>query len=276
VKDTSVVAPSEFVRYTLGKRLRMLQTYDSVLLCFDPSAYDQIKRQSRGRIFGGLTGELYLLPNRLAVAGHLGIGCPAAAAFLEELIACGFRRFITIGSAGTLHRDLKFADPVLCSGAFSDEGTSRHYPGSGRPARPDRTLLRQISRWFRERGQLLVPGLAWTTDAPYRETLQKAERFRAAGAAVVEMEASALFNVARFRGVRLASVFVISDSIAGGKWEPAFQSDAVRDKLWLVAKETLNFLTVEHDRCVTKPRSTARAIDRTSSARPATARRFPQ
>jgi len=38
------------------------------------------------------------------------------------------------------------------------------------------------------------------------------------------MEASAMFKVARFRRVSVASVFVIGDSIADGRWTLGFNS----------------------------------------------------
>jgi hypothetical protein len=42
------------------------------------------------------------------------------------------------------------------------------------------------------------------------------------------MEAAALFAVAEVRGLRLASAFVISDSLAELVWEPRFHDPAVQ------------------------------------------------
>jgi len=44
----------------------------------------------------------------------------------------------------------------------------------------------------------------------------------------VEMEAAALFAVAEVRGLRLASAFVISDSLAELVWNPRFHDPAVQ------------------------------------------------
>jgi uridine phosphorylase len=44
----------------------------------------------------------------------------------------------------------------------------------------------------------------------------------------VEMEAAALFAVAEVRGLRLASAFVISDSLADLVWSPRFHDPAVQ------------------------------------------------
>ena len=59
----------------------------------------------------------------------------------------------------------------------------------------------------------------WTTDAPYRETRAKVERRVAEGCVTVEMEAAALFAVARFRDVPLGMMFMTSDNLSGDQWD---------------------------------------------------------
>jgi uridine phosphorylase len=238
----AILEASSFVEYTLKKSVVRLKAYDTVLFCFDPGIYSKLKRRFKGQVLHGLTGELYLSRNGVALAGLMGIGCPAAVAFMEELVACGMRRFISLGTAGALHLDRPFADVMICSGALTDEGTSRHYLRHQFLSKPTRRLTTQIVRWLTKRNIPFTRGKTWTTDAPYRETKAKLNRFRAAGAQVVEMEACAMFNVACFRKVSLASVFIISDSIAYGRWHPGFNSAGVKEKSLLVAKELLKFL----------------------------------
>jgi len=238
----AILEPADFVTYTLRRKLAQLKAYESVLFCFDPDTYAKLKRRFQGQVFRGLTGELYLMRNRVALAGKFGIGCPSVAAFMEELIACGMHRFIGLGTAGALQPGRPMAEVILCSGALSDEGTSRHYPGFQRLAKPSPKLTSQLDRWFAARRLPFARRRAWTTDAPYRETMEKLDRFLAAGAEVVEMEASAMFNVARFRKVTLAHVFVVGDSIANGKWSPGFHSGAVKRNSFRVAEELVRFL----------------------------------
>ena len=84
---------------------------------------------------------------------------------------------------------------------------------------------------LRESGLAFRPGVSWTIDTPYRETVAEARHYQAEGVLCVEMEAAALFAVAEVRGLRLASAFVISDSLADLVWEPRFRDPAVRDGL---------------------------------------------
>lgn len=235
----SILEPLSFVKYALGNRLSRLKNHHTVLFCFDAGIYAKLKRTFGGSIFSGLTGELYLMDNKIALAGKFGIGCPAVIAFLEELAACGIRRFVGIGSAGALHRKIKIGDVGLCTGAFSDEGTSAHYPGYEYFSKPTRTLTTRLAIWFKQRQLPFVKGKAWTIDTPYREIKQKLEYFLNAGADVVEMEACAMFNVAHFRKVAVANVFVVGDSISGGIWKPAFRSKDIQQKSQLVAREII-------------------------------------
>lgn len=239
----SIVEPLMFVQYALRNRKDKLKDHHSVLLCFDPGTYGKIKKMFRGSIFSGLTGELYLMDNKIAIAGNFGIGCPATIAFIEELAACGIRRFIGIGSAGALHNGLKHGDLILCTGAFSDEGTSKHYPGHKSFSKPSHIFNSKLDNWFQKKDLFFAKGKTWTTDAPYRETKQQLEYFLDLGADVVEMEASAMFNVGKFRKLDITSVFIVGDSIAGGRWSPGFISKDIEKKSLSVAREIVTFLS---------------------------------
>ena len=51
--------------------------------------------------------EQVLTKGKVAIAGNFGIGAPVAGTILEELIAFGVKRFISIGTAGTLQKNIK-------------------------------------------------------------------------------------------------------------------------------------------------------------------------
>jgi len=78
---------------------------------------------------------------------------------------------------------------------------------------------------------LITEGRTWTTDAPYRETKSKVINLQQQGVLCVEMETSALFAVAEFHKVNIASIFVISDSLADLTWKPHFFSAKVSKSL---------------------------------------------
>ena len=59
----------------------------------------------------------------------------------------------------------------------------------------------------------------WTTDAFYRETKEKIKLRQLEGCLAVEMEASALFAVAEFRGVPLAELLYAADDVSDDIWD---------------------------------------------------------
>ena len=155
------------------------------------------------------------------------IGAPAACVVLEELIALGVREVIAFGACGSLVRSLPIGSLILPTRAYVDEGASRHYGGE-RWQLPHRGLVTALRRASRRRGLEVAEGGTWTTDAPYRERWTRARALARQGVVSVEMEASALYAVARTRKVRCASLFVVSDELSGDEWNAGFRNPAYR------------------------------------------------
>ena len=151
------------------------------------------------------------------------IGAPNAVAVFEELIALGGKEFLNIGTAGGLQHEGTF----LCDKAIRDEGTSYHYLPHGDYAYPDKALTEKLSTSLKKKGIAFEKGTTWTIDAPYRESKAEVRQYAKEKVATVEMEASALFAVASYRKVKIASAFVVSD-ILGKEWAPNFHRFDVR------------------------------------------------
>lgn len=149
------------------------------------------------------------------------IGAPAAITGVEEAAALGARRILALGACGSLVRDLPIGSIVIADRAYSDEGTSRHYDG-GRWARPEPGLLDSVRRSCVRHSLPFREGGVWTTDAPYRESRSRVRSLPARGVVAVEMEMSAIFNVARRVGLRAAAILAISDELGGARWRPGF------------------------------------------------------
>jgi uridine phosphorylase len=89
---------------------------------------------------------------RVGLIGRFGIGAPAATAVLEQLAALGTTAMISVGTAGSLQRDLVPGDLVLCEAAVRDEGVSHHYLPPARLACESGHPARSASRFLRWRG----------------------------------------------------------------------------------------------------------------------------
>jgi uridine phosphorylase len=155
---------------------------------------------------GGLT-SLTVWPD-FFLAGPV-LGAPWAVLTLEELLRRRAEDLIFFGLAGGLKAELRPGDILCPEAGLTTEGTSAHYPA---PLTPDPDLRRLLLA----QGEPLAGGTVWSTDAPYRETAALVTSLRAAGAAAVDMETTALWAAARFRGRRLAALLVIDDILSEG------------------------------------------------------------
>ncbi|MEJ7652384.1 MAG: nucleoside phosphorylase [Chloroflexia bacterium] len=168
---------------------------------------------------------VYSLPRSVgkwAVATEFGVGAPVLATVVERLSALGTREFVILGIAGALQPDARAGDVVLCDRAIRDEGTSHHYVAPGKYATPSTRLTAELRERLRRASLPFAEGATWTTDAPYRETVEEVVHYRDEGVLTVEMEASALFAICERKGLEGAAAFVVSDILREEGWEPRF------------------------------------------------------
>ena len=231
-------------RRSLGK-FPDLQVPEAVIFCYQSSLYEHVllrHETHRAKLFGG---EFYLLADtggRIGFSARFGIGAPVVTVLLEEMIALGVKRFMSIGTAGALAKGLEVGDLVVCDRAIRDEGVSHHYLPPAKYAFADPELTDRLEHALGVAGLATHRGTSWTIDAPYRETVEEARHYQKEGVLTVEMEAAALFAVAEHRKVPLAAAFTISDSLADLQWVPHFSSDLTREgleKLYQTALEVL-------------------------------------
>ncbi len=148
-----------------------------------------------------------------------GIGAPFAACTLEELICLGADKFICCGGAGVLNVHVEPGTIIVPTKALRDEGTSYHYQETGRYSEPSYEALVAIEKTLSAHRVSFIKGKTWTTDAVFRETAEMVKKRRAEGCLTVEMEAAALFAVARFRGVVLGQILYGGDDVSGVEWD---------------------------------------------------------
>ncbi|MEW6184448.1 MAG: nucleoside phosphorylase [Thermodesulfobacteriota bacterium] len=163
----------------------------------------------------------------MALAGP-AVGAPQAVMILEKLIALGAGQVILLGWIGGLQPYLSFGDLLLPDGAFSEEGTSAHYSKEKRP-KPSANLFQELRKALQKGGVAFRQGPVWTTDAPYRETIDKVKTFQSQGLLGVDMETSAVFTVGAFRGIETAALLVVSDDLSRLKWRHGFREPQFKE-----------------------------------------------
>ena len=147
------------------------------------------------------------------------VGAPAAVGSLEDLIALGATNVIGCGGAGIVRPGFDLGHVIVPTGAIRDEGTSYHYAPADTAVLPHPRAVAAIDDVLSAAGVPHDRGLTWTTDAVYRETVAKVARRREQGCITVEMEASAMFACATFRGAVYGQLLYAGDDVSAAEWD---------------------------------------------------------
>jgi uridine phosphorylase len=157
---------------------------------------------------------------RRITATSTGMGCPSTAIAVEELIRVGVTSFIRVGSSAGLQPGVRPGDLLISEGALRNDGTTAAYVHPGFPAVPDLEITRSLAVVARElvdgTDTRVHSGINASDDAFYAETPEWIAELNRMGVLNVEMESSALYVVARLRGVRAGMICSTSSNLFDG------------------------------------------------------------
>jgi uridine phosphorylase len=134
---------------------------------------------------------------------------------------------IRVGTIGALQADIEIGDMIVATGASKDEGTSKRYENREYPAVPDYDVLTALVESAEARegrgetgngeagGRVHVGPIA-TDDAFYAETEAYVEAWEDAGILAVEMEAAAIFTLARRKGLAAGAICTVDGNLVAG------------------------------------------------------------
>jgi uridine phosphorylase len=176
--------------------------------------------------------SIFQVPDRETVLVRSAFGGPNMAALVEEISSFGVKEICLWGYCGGIGENLSVGDRVLVNGALREEGTSYHYLSD----EEQRVTSGWLSQWQAVcKSEGFIEGLIWSTDAPYRETSEKAAKYRGLGILGVEMEVASLYAVCSYRGLSGIAFLVVSDLINEGGWHPGFFSPRFKSSIQTMA-----------------------------------------
>lgn len=149
-----------------------------------------------------------------------GVGGPSASIALEELVACGAKNFIRVGTCGGMQLDVESGDIVVASGAIRAEGTSKEYAPIEFPAVPNVKIASALTTACEKLNVRHHVGVVQCKDSFYgqhrpetlpnkEELIRKWNAWIALDCKASEMESAALFIVAQYLKVRIGSCFLV-------------------------------------------------------------------
>lgn len=144
------------------------------------------------------------------------MGAPTTVSMMEEIHSRGVNKFIIFGSCGELTNNLKKGALIIPTEAYRDEGTSYHYiPESDFIEVP---TAKKLSEIFEKNNIEYQFTKTWTTDALYRETVEKTKKRVEQGCDVVDMECSAIMAMAKLREIEAYQFLYTDDSLTEDEW----------------------------------------------------------
>lgn len=213
------------VRYHIGLDEAATDGVRYALLPGDPDRVEPLARQldanafplGRHREFTSWRVELDGLP---VIVCSTGIGAPSTAIAIKELAELGLRRFVRVGTTGAIQERIQLGDLIVSEAAVRLEGTSGHYAPTAFPAAATLGLTWALVEAAR---QLDIPyhsGVTCSSDTFWpgqerydsfsgyvpRHLQGSLTEWRALGVLNYEMEAAALFVMARALGLEAAAV----------------------------------------------------------------------
>lgn len=151
-----------------------------------------------------------------------GIGTPATAIALEELVRIGCDTFIRTGTCGSLQPDMHVGDLVISTGAVRLDGASKDYVRPEYPAVADYRVVQALVTAAEKLKVKYHVGITASTDTfycgqgrpgfnNYLPSYQKDlfADMQAAGVKNFEMEASCLFTLSSIFGVKAGCICVV-------------------------------------------------------------------
>ena len=199
----------------------------TIILSFNGEIVERVKQMDgvyEGGYLTNLNGRfpwyIYEVDGLKLAVTMATIGASMVVGFLEELKARGFNNFIVLGSCGVLDQSIQADKIILPSSALRDEGTSYHYAPASDEISYDETLLSTIENALDKAGIEHIRTKSWTTDAFYRETAAKVKRRLAAGATVIDMEASAIMAWYQYRQAKVYQFFYTADYVDHHNHDP--------------------------------------------------------
>lgn len=128
---------------------------------------------------------------------------------------------------------------VVIDRALRDEGTSYHYAAASEYSEADPALVAMAAQAIEEAGLQAAVGASWTTDAPFRETVEAIEAAKRRGILAVEMEAAALYAFARASQALVLCLAHVTNTMgqSGQDFEKG-EADGTADALAVLAAVT--------------------------------------
>lgn len=195
----------------------------SLIICFFKEVIDALLKNNEIHhsftIFGENDYVFYVFNDFDCAIIHGHVGGPSCGGILEEAIALGVEKVMFCGGGGALRSDIVVGKLIVVDSAVRDEGTSYHYLKPSREVVANKEVNSAIETYFKNHHIDYILGKVWTTDAFYRETMQRVALRKEEGCLLVEMEQASLLAISQFRNIKYGAIIYGGDDLSKAVWD---------------------------------------------------------
>jgi uridine phosphorylase len=244
-----IVTAEKFLAYKKANgHIGNVKAPETILVCYQRSTMQYLlDKYTECQPSEEITHFYLLNEGKIGILGDWGVGAPGLAIKMEELIVLGAKRFIAVGTAGSLMETHEIASFVFCPKALSEDGVAHLYlPQNQKIVQASPQMVHEWDCFVSDRSlPQFYSAITWSFSALFRETVADIYRVREQGCGVVDMEAATLYAIGQEKNVHTLSLFVISDSITQEAWEPHTREPKVRNNLHQLADWALEFCLLD-------------------------------
>jgi len=198
---------------------------DVCLVTFTNKIINLVQERFDVDVIGTVDGEeenpiyLFKYKGKFMAIYRVTMGAAGTVGLMEEARVIGAKKFVYMGSCGTLDSSIPASAIIVPEKAYRDEGTSYHYVDGKKDWIKVKTAGK-TKKIIESLGLEALGCKVWTTDGLYRETRKNMKKRVKDGCKVVDMECSAIHAAADFRGIECYQFFYSEDNLDAEKWEP--------------------------------------------------------
>ncbi len=146
---------------------------------------------------------------------------------MEELHAQGVEKFIIFGNCGVLDSKIDDCSIIIPTLAYREEGASYHYVEESDTIPMNPKYVDEFIKILDKYNFDYIKAPTWTTDAFYRETINKIKKYQELGVKTVEMEGASIAAVCKYLNVDYFTFYYAGDNLDSVEWDERSLSGTV-------------------------------------------------
>ena len=138
---------------------------------------------------------------------------------MEELHCQGVEKFIIFGNCGILDSKIEDCSIIIPTMAYREDGASYHYVPESDTILMNPKYVDDFTKILKEYNFNYIEAPTWTTDAFYRETVNKLKKYQELGVKTVEMEGASIAAVCQYMNVDYFTFYYAGDNLDSVEWD---------------------------------------------------------